>query len=391
MTHGVRVIATDHPVLAALLAAPPLARAGVVTQLVPDHDALRAALAGGGPAIALVAAGRPPGDGYALARAIKDDPALAGTRVALVIDGVLDRAAAEALGACGCDDVIAPPLSLDDFCAHLARLSPVPLRRDRRIAVAIDIELPDRALTAQIANVGTGGVGLRLDGALAPGAQVTLRLRTATETGPATAATVAWCRPALPHDARHAPGDGLHATHVAGLAWDGEPPLRTRLLLEQVALFDVEPGPEPGAVDVTLHGDFTELTRFDALAARLDGATTITFDLATVRYISSAGVRAWCDLVERLGDRTLHFRHCSIAFTSQAAMVPLVLAAGTVRSFEAPYYCDACGTDDARLLEVGAIARDGERLTAPRLACPRCGAPSELDDLPDRYFAFLAT
>ena len=52
--------------------------------------------------------------------------------------------------------------------------------------------------------------------------------------------------------------------------------------------------------------------------------------------------------------------------------------------------CEACGYDDERLLEVGAIAKDGDRLVAPQLACARCGAPSDLDDLPDRYFAFLA-
>ena len=73
-----------------------------------------------------------------------------------------------------------------------------------------------------------------------------------------------------------------------------------------------------------------------------------------------------------------------------AGVLPLVLAGGTVRSFAAPYYCEACGYDDERLLEVGAIAKDGDRLVAPQLACARCGAPSDLDDLPDRYFAFLA-
>jgi hypothetical protein len=138
-----------------------------------------------------------------------------------------------------------------------------------------------------------------------------------------------------------------------------------------------------------LHGDFTEMTRFESLALRLAGVKDVTFDLAAVRYISSAGVRAWCELLDGLKDAEKRFRHCSIAFASQAAMVPLVLADGEVISLEAPYYCDPCGRDEVRLLEVGAIAREGDRVLPPRLTCGECGAPTELDDIPERYFAFL--
>jgi len=297
----------------------------------------------------------------------------------LVRAGSLDGDGARALERSGCDDVLAPPLAFDDFCVHLSRLSPVPMRRDRRIAVELEVELKGRAVGAQVANVGAGGIGLRLEAALPVGATVIARPRIGAEISPPTPATVAWCRPIVGS-----------ASFAAGLTWVGEPPLRTRLLLEQVALFEVGAADADGAVAVTLHGDFTELTRFDVLAAQLAPATAITFDLATVRYLSSAGVRAWCELLGLLTHARLEFRHCSIAFTSQAGMVPLVLAGGAVRSFEAPYYCEGCGLDDARLLEVGAVVRDGERLAAPRLACARCGLPSDLDDLPERYFAFLA-
>lgn len=386
MADGVRVVATDNADVARHLAAPALTRAGVTCRIVADRAALLAAVASDRPAVVLVDAALPAGDdGFDACRAIKDDPALRPTRVAMMIrPGELDRTAALALARSGCDDVIAPPLSFDDFCVHLSRLSPVPMRRDRRIAVDLEVELAGRAIRAQIANVGTGGVGLRLDAPLPIGGTVTARPRIGSEITPATAATVAWCRPITTIAGEDKP------TYAAGLTWVGEPPLRTRLLLEQVALFEVEPGDERGAVAVTLHGDFTELTRFDALAAQLATARAITFDLATVRYLSSAGVRAWCELIGGLTHARLSFRHCSIAFTSQAGMVPLVLAGGTVRSFEAPYYCEACGLDDARLLEVGSVARDGDHLAAPRLACARCGGPSDLDDVPERYFAFLA-
>lgn len=391
---GLRVVATNNVAIFRHLAAPPLARLGVTYEVVADQRELLAAVAADPPAVALVDVELAGGSGYDACRAIKQDPATRGTRVALIlpprgvgaIGACLDRRVIEELAASGCDDVIAPPLNADDFYAHLAQLTSLPLRRDRRIAVELEADLPtgdggSAHVTGQVTNVGAGGVGLRLDHALAVGTQFAARFRVGDQVSPDTAATVAWCRPAEPADPS-APG------HAAGLAWDGEVPLRTRLLLEQVALFDV--AEENGALIVMLHGDFTEMTRFESLAARLDGLREVTFDLAAVRYISSAGVRAWCELLDGLRGARKRFRHCSIAFASQAAMVPLVLADGEVVSLEAPYYCEPCGRDEVRILEVGAIARDGDRMLAPRLTCGACGGPTELDDLPERFFAFLA-
>ncbi|MBP8808703.1 MAG: PilZ domain-containing protein [Kofleriaceae bacterium] len=374
----VRVVATGNPEVCRHLAAPPVARAGVTWEVAADVDALVAACRAAPPAIALIDA-EAFGDGYAACRALRDDPATAAVRRALIAPPTgLTRAAAAAVAAAGCDELLASPLAFTDFCTHLDRLAPVSVRRDRRIEVAVAAELGAPPLAATIANVGPGGVGLRTPVALAVGAAVTVRLRGEPEPGPGSVARVAWCRPT---------GDPA-APFACGVAWDGEPALRTRLLLEQVALYDLEPGPD--AVTVTVHGDLTELTRFAPLAAALVGATAITFDLAAVRYVSSAGVRAWCELIAGLAGATVRFRHCSLPIVTQAAMVPLVLGHGAVESLAAPYYCEACGHDDERLLEVGAIAwGDGPPL-APSLACPRCGGPAELDDLPERYLAFLA-
>jgi hypothetical protein len=174
------------------------------------------------------------------------------------------------------------------------------------------------------------------------------------------------------------------------MRWEGDPPIKTRLLLEQVALFDLEPM-DGGGMSVTLHGDFTELTRFDTLATRLAGETLVEFDTASVRYMSSAGVRAWCQLVDALPAGLVYrFRHCSVAFASQAAMVPMVLGRGLVVSLEAPYVCEQCDHEDLRLLEISAIARDGERPLPPRLTCLHCNGELVFDDVPERYFAFLS-
>lgn len=389
MGSGVRVVATNNVAIFRHLAAPPLARLGVTYELVADHAELMRAIAADPPAVALVDVDLAGGDGYAACREIKDAPASRGTRVALILPprGVMpiDRALIDRLADSGCDDVIAPPLTADDFYAHLAQLTSLPLRRDRRIAVELDVDLPTgpsgeegtASVPGQVTNVGAGGVGLRLDSALVVGTRLAARFRVGDQVSPDTRAVVAWCRPA----------DPLEGGHAAGLMWDGEVPLRTRLLLEQVALFDVSE--EHGSLTVMLHGDFTEMTRFEALALRLTGVSDVTFDLAAVRYISSAGVRAWCELLEGLRGAKKRFRHCSIAFASQAAMVPLVLADGEVISLEAPYYCDPCGRDEVRLLEVGVIAREEDRILVPKLTCGACGAATELDDIPERYFAFL--
>lgn len=384
---GLRVVATNNVAIFRHLAAPPLTRLGVTYQLVANQAELLAAIAADPPAVALVDVELAGGSGYDACHAIKHDPASRGTRVALILPprGVvaIDRTVIERLAASGCDDVIAPPLTADDFYAHLAQLTSLPLRRDRRIAVELEVDLPagHQQVSGQVTNVGAGGVGLRLDSPLATGTQLAARFRVGDQISPDTRATVAWCRPPDP-------SDPLEPGHAAGLAWDGDVPLRTRLLLEQVALFDL--AEEGGALTVLLHGDFTEMTRFESLAARLTGVSDVTFDLAAVRYISSAGVRAWCELLDGLGGARTRFRHCSIAFASQAAMVPLVLGDGEVVSLEAPYYCDPCGRDEVRLLEVGAIARDGDRLLAPKLTCGACGAATELDDIAERYFAFLS-
>jgi len=170
-------------------------------------------------------------------------------------------------------------------------------------------------------------------------------------------------------------------------------PIRTRLLLEQLSLFDVVPSSGDdelgGAVIVVVQGDITEAVDLGPLAMRLQGERRIVFDMAGVRYVSSAGVKAWADVISTLDGKEYVFRHCSIAFASQAAMVPMVVGDGRVLSVEAPYHCTSCDRDDLRLLETRALLREGNNITPPTLRCVSCSGELEFDDLPNRYFAFL--
>lgn len=390
-----RVVTSNNVDVFRLLGQSPLGRLRVDYTVAADQEELLGAVHRLRPQVVLIDTELAGGSGYAASRAIKDEhDQLGHVHVVILLSNPpgdrapgapphksrLSRADIDRLYESGADDVLALPIHPDDFYHHLAHLAGLPFRRDRR--VRIDLEMswpgPEGVITAQVTNAGSGGIGILCEQAVPAGQTMVTRLRQGELVTPDTRAIVAWCRQTA---------DG----YTAGLRWEGDPPIKTRVLLEQVALFDLEPMADAEGLAVTLHGDFTELTRFDTLAARLGGESFVEFDTASIRYMSSAGVRAWCQFIEAL-PATLHyrFRHCSVAFASQAAMVPMVLGRGEVVSLEAPYVCESCDEEDLRLLEISAIARDGDRPIPPRLTCLQCNGEISFDDVPERYFAFLA-
>jgi CheY-like chemotaxis protein len=387
-----RVVTSNNVDVFRILGQSAMGRLRVDYTIAADQAALLDQVRRVRPEVVLVDTELAGGSGYAACRAIKDELGQT-THVIILLSSPpserpagapphrsrLSKADIDRLYECGADDVLALPIHPDDFYHHLAHLAGLPFRRDRR--VRIDLEMtwpgPDGALVAQVTNAGTGGLGILLDRPLPVGETMPTRLRQGDQVTPDSPATVAWCRQTP---------EGW----TAGLRWAGDPPIKTRMMLEEVALFDLEPLEDPPGMTVTLHGDFTELTRFDALAARLAGEAFVEFDTASVRYLSSAGVRAWCQFVEALpATLRYRFRHCSVAFASQAAMVPMVLGRGEVISLEAPYVCLRCDAEDLRLVEISAIARDGDRPVPPRLSCLLCAGELVFDDVPERYLAFL--
>ncbi len=122
-------------------------------------------------------------------------------------------------------------------------------------------------------------------------------------------------------------------------------------------------------------GDLSEL-------ARLHGA--VVFDLAEVRRVTSCGVTRWLRLLESLsGVDTLAFERCSLAIVAQLNMVRGFRGKAEVRSFFAPYISSATGDEVERLLTPAEVPERG----APRFSAG--GGTLELNDLPERYFAFL--
>jgi CheY-like chemotaxis protein len=321
--------------------------------------------------------------GFQLCRRIKEDPALARTHVILLLSKIITRPELDGIETSRCDDVLALPIASEDFYHHLAQVTGLPLRRTPRVGIDLSIVIEGRVEQARgtIMNASQKGLGVRLPRLIEPGQEITARIRHgATQCD--LSGRVAWCRVA---DAE--PG------YIAGIELTEDIPIRTRLLLEQLSLFEVmqSSGDDElgGAVIVVVQGDITEAVDLGPLAMRLRNEQRIVFDMAGVRYVSSAGVKAWSDIISTLVGKEYAFRHCSIAFSSQAAMVPMVVGTGQVLSLEAPYHCTTCDRDDLRLLETRALLREGGNVTPPTLRCVSCGGELEFDDLPNRYFAFL--
>jgi len=372
-----RVVTSNNVEIFRHLGARPLQSAGVDHIVVTNCTAALEMVRTKRPQVAIFDLDLAGGGGYSLCRAIKDDPSLADVRVILVLSSVVTRVQLEQLADCGCDDVLALPIHTDDFFHHIVNVAGIPHRKNERIEVGFDLEilLDDREIPAHVDNVSLGGLGIRLPQSIAERTIVGIRLHRAGRAYPEGRAVVAWCRP-LGQD-----------TVLAGLAF-AELPVDTRMLVEELCLFELRRAGD-GTALIRLHGDITETTDFAPLAERLEDEKRIEFNMREVRYLSSTGVRAWCRFLDGLRETDYLFRHASMAFVSQAAMVPAVIGHGLVASFEAPYHCEHCDRDDVRLLESKSILRERDDVVPPTLHCAHCGGELLFDDVPWRYFAFL--
>ena len=140
-----------------------------------------------------------------------------------------------------------------------------------------------------------------------------------------------------------------------------------------------------GVMVAALTGEVDEHADFAPLRARLHG--TVELDRGGIRRFNSCGVREWVNFVRDLqGVSALTFAACSTAVVTQLNMIYNFRGPARIRSFLAPYACDACGHDEDLLVEVGA----GGRVELPTPSCGRCGEVMQFDDLPERYLSFLA-
>jgi CheY-like chemotaxis protein len=325
------------------------------------------------PRLAILDADMPDLDGFEVCRRIKADPQLKGCRVMLVVSGILTRAQLERFAEVGCDDVVVLPAVGTEFFSHIADLLGMPRRRARRVGVELmaRVDFGTQLWEGVVENLSLTGAKVHLEEPLGNVDAVRVRLAPARDgRGVVIEARVAWRQ---------------EAGRVVGLEFTTPSP-EARRQLEAFVLWEVVD--EDGMPRVYLEGDFVESTDFSRLRAQLE--RRVDFDSAGVRYINSQGSRKWAAFLRGLDESIEYtFSRCSVAFATQASMVPGFLGNGRVISFMAPYRCEACDRDEVRLLQTTALAYDGEERIVPRFRCCECQGSLVLDEIAERYFAFL--
>jgi CheY-like chemotaxis protein len=290
------------------------------------------------------------------------------TRVVLVVGKRLSGEQMRRLGSSGCDEVLVAPMSADE----LYDVVTIELGLPRRGAERYRLELiaGGAAVDASVSNLSMDGARVLSRVPLTEGAAVAVRIALETDgTSLEIPARIVW--------AQQAPGKT-----VAGVGFT-ELDESARRMLSRLTQWEIVHDTQ--RTRVVLKGDFTEATRFDDLAPEMVGR--IDFDVAQVTYMNSLGVRAWCEFLRAAPIQGYEFHACSVPFVLQASMVAgrrrsrhrhLVLRAVPLRLVRPP-------GGAAPAVGGGPGRRDG----APTFACPKCDGLLALDDLPERYFAFL--
>lgn len=146
---------------------------------------------------------------------------------------------------------------------------------------------------------------------------------------------------------------------------------------------------ETGAAgEVQLAGVIDEHAR---LLEMLPFQRRMVIDLGKITFINSLGVRDWIRFLSRAAEQkvTLELVRVSEPLVQQFNMIVATRAGAAVRSFFAPFACDACGREDSICIEVEPHLAALRAMQAPPVACADCQAPMAFNDFPERYFSFL--
>ena len=334
------------------------------------------------PDLAILDAEMPGLSGYEVAKKLSEGAA--GCRVVLVLGKRITGAQMQRVAASGCDEVLIAPMSADELYDVITIQLGLQRHGDDPYAVdVVDItgDAP-RTLDARVSNLSVDGARFVVRNEIAEGArlQVTIRFLSGNEKPLTMQARVVW---AQDDDGRASDSSENRPTKtLIGASFEGlTASQRERLAhITQWEIID-----ETERTRIVIKGDITEAVSFAELLPSVVGR--VSFDMSQVRYMNSLGVREWVDFLDKANAQGYEFHACSVAFILQASMVMGVLGRGTVVSFFAPYVCEDCEHQDEPLLQSATIlAADYE---PPTLACPECDGSMVLDDIPERYLAFL--
>ena len=146
----------------------------------------------------------------------------------------------------------------------------------------------------------------------------------------------------------------------------------------------------PGEGQLVLAGSIDESSELDALLDRAQRGALV-LDLAGVTFINSLGVRDWIRMLAAAARRTIaiELRRVSEPIIHQLNIIIATRGSARVRSFYAPYACDACGREESLLVDVDAYGAQLAKLVPPPMTCPECRSAMAFNDFPERYFSFL--
>lgn len=118
---------------------------------------------------------------------------------------------------------------------------------------------------------------------------------------------------------------------------------------------------------------------------------TVVIDLGEVERINSWGVRDWVHWLEALQGRgaRIVLVECSPAIVAQINLVNNFTGGGAVKSFYVPYFCPQCDAEKSLLCETAEMGPPPHE--PPICRCDECDLVMDFDDMPDSYFAFLAS
>lgn len=374
----ISILTSNNTMIFRELGSPALQRVGIEHQVATDGKEALEKARKIGPDVVILDTDLPEVSGYDVCRQIKSDPVLKKVKVVLVVEGAITTDIIRELSRSGCDEVMVTPAPGEELFHKVARMMGLPHRTKRRMAVRLQAEMKTgtKIVSGRVVDLTPDGARLELAESVRKAKHLQVNIVPKIGQSALTRAEVVWEQP-IERGAEVVCGVQFRDVDQA-----------TRTTLEDLALWDVQEL-EAGTLQVALQGDFREHTDFSRLGPRLKGV--IQFDLGGVRYLNSTGVRRWVDLLRSLDKvERYSFARCSVAFVSQASMVPEVLGKGLVKSFHLPYACDVCDLEEERLLQTSALAvEEAWPPELPIFSCSRCGGELVFDDVPARFFAFL--
>ncbi len=146
---------------------------------------------------------------------------------------------------------------------------------------------------------------------------------------------------------------------------------------------------------VKFNGGITETIHLETL--NLKEKTELVLNFNGINYINSAGTRRWMfwmwNIEKELPDLKFSIEKCPTVMLRQIMGVAHFVPKTTqIKSFYAPFYCEACDEDISRLFEVKPLLNLDDQSfskTISSQSCPKCQGSLTLGLVPEQFNKFV--